>query len=150
VLDDAGRVGAARRNAGCLAERRSLEPAERHGVALAEVLRRIEHHGHAACAAAQGTQQEDLGGREGERLLVEVQDVPVFAERSPDRTRVVNEEGGVVTNRSDADHVLALARVEGHRRAARVPALGAQQGDVDAEGRERAFATPPLVDNGAV
>ena len=51
----------------------ALEPAERDGVALAQVLRGVQHDGRAI--AAERAEQRDLGGGERERLLVDVDDV---------------------------------------------------------------------------
>ena len=150
LLDDASRVGVAGRDAGCLAERPPFEPPERHGVALAQVLRGVEHDRRATVAAAEGSQQQDLGGREREGLLVEVEDIPVLAKRSNDRSRIVGEEGGVAAEGPYPDDAFPVAGLEGHGGAAGVPARGAQQVDVDAERRDRPLATPPLVDDGAV
>ena len=111
--DDDGRgIRIACRDAGSAAQRPPLEPAKWQGVALGQVLRRVEHERRAL--ATQGAQQQDLGGREGERLFVDIDDVPILAQGAPDRARVVDEEGGMRAHRGKAGHLLVWARRELH------------------------------------
>ena len=72
--------------AGGVAQGPPLQPAERRRVALVDVLGGVEDVRRAL--PAQPPQQQDLGGRQREGLLVDVDDVVGPAERAPQRERV--------------------------------------------------------------
>ena len=101
-------------------------------------------------ARAEPPEREHLGSGECERLLVDVDEVPGLAHRAPDRTRIVEEERRMPPDRRDAGDRLAGARLQAHHPPAFGPLARAQQGHVDAEVAEGAFAPPPLVHDGAM
>ena len=80
--------------------------------ALLEVLRGVEHVRRSL--PAQGAAQ-DLGGGEGERLLVDVDEVPMLAERAPQGARVVDEQCGVGSRGPQAGDRLAGGAPAGRR-----------------------------------
>ena len=75
-----------------------LERPERRGQALLEVLGGVQRI--RGSLPPQGPQREDLRGGEGERLLVDVDEVPGLSEGPPQRARVVDEQSGMAIPRS--------------------------------------------------
>ena len=148
ALADAARLGVAHAQRGGVAQGPPLEPAERRWVALVDVLGGVQDVRRPL--AAQPPQQQDLGRRQGERLLVDVDDVVRPPEGAPQRQRRVHEEGRVASPRAEARHRLARAGDEGHVGAALVPPAGGQEVDVGAESAQVALPLPPRVHDGAV
>ena len=85
ALADAARLGVAHAQRGGVAQGPPLEPPERRWVALVDVLGGVQDVRRPL--AAQPPQQQDLGGRQGERLLVDVDDVVRPSESAPQRQR---------------------------------------------------------------
>ncbi|VTR78151.1 hypothetical protein CHMI_02927 [Cellulomonas hominis] len=137
---DADRAGAA--------QGEPLPPPERRRVPLVEVLRGVQDVRGAD--PAQRPEQQDLGGGERRGLLVQVQDVPVLAERPPDRPRVVEEHVRVRAEGADPDDVLARPRLQVDVAAALGPGARAERADGEPAGAQGVLPPAPRRDDGAV
>jgi hypothetical protein len=141
---DGRRIRVACRNARRAAQRPALEPAERNGVALVEVLRCVEHKRRAH--TAQHAKEQDLSGSEGEWLFVDIDDIPFLAECTPDRARVVEEERGMRAPRSHAADAFAGSGHEVDDASPLREALCGEERDVGpaiVQGAPRVLATHP-------
>src|SRR5690606_5557817 len=131
-----------------MAQRPSLQPAEGDGIALVEVLGRIEHVWRTV--APQRADREDLRRRECEWLLVDVDHVPRLAHGAPERPGVVEEERRVTAERPDTLHGLALVGLKVDVAAALVPALRSQEVHVVSQFAQLTLPRAPRVYDGAV
>ena len=138
ALADAAGLGVADAQPGGVAQRPPLEPAERRRVALVDVLGGVQDVRRPL--AAQPPQQQDLGGRQGERLLVDVDDVVRPAEGAPQRQRRVDEQRRVASPGAEAGHRLARTGRRGPRRSRPRSSAGRSAGRP--RRRERAGGAP--------
>ena len=108
--EDLTRLRVARVGPGRPAQGGPLQPAERRRVPLLDVLGRGEDEGHAR--GPQPAQDHDLGDGQPERLLVQIDQVPVpGSEQPPQRPRVVEEEIRMPAHRAHRfDEGIAVAR----------------------------------------
>ncbi|MPM93550.1 hypothetical protein SDC9_140689 [bioreactor metagenome] len=81
---------------------------------------------------------------------MEVEDVPVLPESPPDRSGVVEEEGGMAADRRRGTDLLVRPGSQLDDLAALVPASRGERGDLDAGSCQCAFPFPPGVDDSAV
>ena len=114
-----------------VAERPLLEPAKGDWIAFGKVLRGVQRVGGGL--AAEAAQQEELSGREGERLLVDVDDVPLPTHGTPDRSGLIEEQGRVATPGPYPGYLFIALRDQLHLSAAFVPGSRAEELDIDVQ-----------------
>ena len=131
-----------------VAQRPLLEPAKRGWIAFGKVLRGVQRVGGGL--ATEAAQQEELCGREGERLLVDVDDVPLPTHGTPDRSGVIQEQGWVATPGAYPCHLFIALRDQLDLSAAFVPGSRADELDIDVQPAQGSFALPPGIHDRAV
>ena len=129
------------------AKRRPLDPTKRQRKALLDVLRSVE--GDRRLLSRQAKKQTHFQCGETRRLLMNVDDLRAMCpQRPPDRPRVVQEHVRMTTDRACTAHEpLIVGRAKRHVAPAFVPALGADQPQVDPESSQRPVAASKPGDN---